>query len=75
MEGKPVAKQLRQVHVLVPHGVANDLKKMERVTASVLGRLGCGGCHSGYDIRWIQELGYTVNPQSLEVNEVAGHLG
>jgi len=26
---------------------------MNAVTAQVLGKLGCGGCHSGFDLRFI----------------------
>ena len=42
-----------------------------KVVASVLGKLGCGGCLSGFDIRFTQERNFAVNPQSLAVDEIA----
>ena len=41
-----------------------------KVVASVLGKLGCGGCLSGYDIRFTQERNFAVNPATLSVNEL-----
>lgn len=46
------------VTVSVPAGIANDLKVMQRVTANVLGKLGCPACHSGFDIRFRQDLAF-----------------
>lgn len=43
------------VQVSIPAGAANDLKVMQKITANVLGKLGCLACHSGFDIRFIQE--------------------
>jgi len=43
------------VHVTIPAAAASDLKVMQKITANVLGKLGCLGCHSGFDIRYIQE--------------------
>jgi hypothetical protein len=40
------------VRVSIPAKVAFDLKSIQRVTAQVLGQLGCEACHSGYDIRF-----------------------
>jgi hypothetical protein len=40
------------VRVTIPAKVANDLASMQKVTASVLGKLGCEACHSGFDIRY-----------------------
>lgn len=40
------------VRVSIPAKVAFDLKGMQRVTAQVLGQLGCEACHSGFDIRF-----------------------
>jgi len=45
----------RLVTVVVPAAAANDLKRIDKIRASVLGKLGCLGCHSGFDIRWITE--------------------
>jgi hypothetical protein len=58
-----------RVRVLVPNEVAYDLKKMSKVTASVLGKLGCGGCHSGRILDFVQLEDFVVNPQTLEVRE------
>lgn len=40
------------VRVKIPVGVYGKLDVMQRVTASVLGQLGCEACHSGFDIRY-----------------------
>jgi hypothetical protein len=40
------------VRVTIPAKVAHDLSSMQKVTASVLGKLGCEACHSGFDIRY-----------------------
>lgn len=40
------------VRVSIPAKVAFDLKSLQRVTAQVLGQLGCEACHSGFDIRF-----------------------
>ena len=42
----------RTVHIGVPRRVSDDLKHMTAITAQVLGRLGCPGCHSGFDLRF-----------------------
>jgi mRNA-degrading endonuclease RelE of RelBE toxin-antitoxin system len=68
---------MNRVVIHVPRDVAYDLKKMTAVTANVLGKIGCGGCHSGriLDFRIIEE--FVVNARTLDVAEVAGatHLG
>ena len=51
----------RTVHVTVPVTVANNFDKMQKVTKTVLGQLGCSGCHSGFDIRFIQETQFIFN--------------
>ena len=43
----------KPVHVIVPPAL--DIKQVHRVTESVLGKLGCPQCHSGFDIRFHQE--------------------
>ncbi len=43
---------LRTVYIKIPGRVAFDLKSMHRVTETILGRLGCPGCHSGFDLRF-----------------------
>jgi hypothetical protein len=57
----------RTVTVAVSPDVAYDMKKMQKVTATLLGRLGCPGCHSGFDIRFRQLLDFVVNPKTLEL--------
>ncbi|MGE0403908.1 MAG: hypothetical protein AB7T06_44785 [Kofleriaceae bacterium] len=49
------------VTVSVPAKLAANLKDMEKLTANVLGKLGCPGCHSGFDIRFRQELEFVAN--------------
>ena len=49
------------VYVSVPSGVFYDFEKMHLATKQILGRLGCLGCHSGFDIRFRQEIEFHVN--------------
>ncbi len=49
------------VHVSVPVGIYYNADKMAMVTKEVLGRLGCLACHSGFDIRFQQEVEFVVN--------------
>lgn len=42
----------RVVRVSVSADLHNNLDGMVQVTRSVLGKLGCPGCHSGFDIRF-----------------------
>lgn len=60
------------IRIYVTREVAYDLKKMNQVTANVLNKLGCGGCHSGrfLDFQMIED--YVVNPTTLEAEEVVG---
>lgn len=61
-----------RVTVHVTKDVAYSLEKMTKITASVLAKLGCGGCHSGriLDFHVIEE--FVVNPKTLEVRESVG---
>ncbi len=61
-----------RIRVHVPHDVAFDLKKMNQITASVLGKLGCGGCHSGFLLDFQMLSDFVVNPATLEVTATAG---
>ena len=63
------------VNVFVPREVHFDLKKMQVVTASILKRLGCEGCHSGRIIYFKNLEDFVVNPKTLDVHEVAGPSG
>lgn len=61
-----------RVRVFVQHDVSFNLEKMNRITASVLGKLGCGGCHSGRILEFVSLRDFVVNPKSLDVHEIAG---
>ena len=43
------------VHVIVPKGGTHNLQTAQHAIASALGRLGCDHCHSGFDIRLLEE--------------------
>ena len=62
-----------RVRIHVPSDVLFSLDKMHKVTASVLGKLGCGGCHSGRILEFLAIDEFIVNAK-LEVNEVVGGL-
>lgn len=57
----------RPITVMVPPEVAFDLDKTQAVLKNVLGKLGCQGCTSGFDIRFVLERDFVVNPQTLDV--------
>jgi len=42
----------RPVKVSIPAKVAYGLKDFQEIQASILDRLGCPACCSGWDIRW-----------------------
>jgi hypothetical protein len=58
------------VRIQVPPSVMYDLEKMQKVTANVLDRLGCGGCHSGRVLDFVHLDEFTVDPKTLDVKEV-----
>jgi hypothetical protein len=64
----------RAVRIFVNREIAYDLGKMNRITAAVLGKLGCGGCHSGRILHFHTIEDYVVNPQTLEVQELPGQV-
>lgn len=66
----PRLSALSEVRVHVSPKVLSDLKAFQRVHASILDRLGCGGCTSGYDINWLHLPEFVVNPAG-EIREVA----
>lgn len=61
------------IRVSIPAKIAFDLKSFEKIQASILDRLGCHACCSGWDIRWniIREFGVD---EKLNVREIAGGL-
>lgn len=56
-------KLARAVSVTLPYSVNYDLAKIQEVTAKVFGRLGCGECHSGFNILLQQELAFFADEQ------------
>ena len=58
-----------RISVYVPTKVLYDLESMQRITQSVLDKLGCGGCHSGRILDFLELEEFTVNPKTLEVSE------
>lgn len=59
------------VTVKVSAAKFNDLGAMNEITAATLGRLGCTECHSGFDIRYLLERDFRVNPRGEVVPDVA----
>ncbi|HEX8969484.1 MAG TPA: hypothetical protein VF937_16495 [Chloroflexota bacterium] len=72
---QPLPPRADRVRVFVTRDVAFDLGKMQKITANVLGKLGCGGCHSGRILDFVTLQDFVVNPQTLEVHEVTGPQG
>ncbi|MBD7923529.1 hypothetical protein JR064_21375 [Xanthomonas sp. CFBP 8703] len=62
------------VTVAVPVEVGNDIEKMHKITREILGRLGCAACHSGFDLRFVIERDFRVNP-ALEIEGFAPRIG
>jgi hypothetical protein len=67
---QPLPPSSSRVRVYVPHDVAYSMEKMNQVTASVLGKLGCGGCHSGRVLDFVTLQDFVVNPATLDVQAV-----
>lgn len=61
----------RAVTVALPHGNIGSIDHVNRIVASTLGKLGCGGCFSGFDIRF-RPGDLVVNPKTFEVNTIGG---
>jgi len=49
------------VRVTIPASVAYNFESITKVTQTILGKLGCLGCHSGRDIRFIIEDDFRVD--------------
>ena len=62
----------RPVNIYVSKDIAFDLEKMGKITRNVLGRLGCGGCHSGRLLLYHTLEDFIVNPKTLDVEELGG---
>jgi hypothetical protein len=61
---------LPPVRIHVTSEIAYDLKKMQEVTAEVLNRLGCGNCHSGRILDFVNLDEFVVNPETLQVSNI-----
>jgi len=61
-----------RVTVQVPSRALYNLDSMQKITAQVLDKLGCGGCHSGRILDFRELAHFVVNPATLEVNELPG---
>lgn len=61
-----------RVTIYVSTKTLYDIEAMQKVTAQVLEKLGCPGCHSGRVLDFIELEQFVVNPESLEVTEVRG---
>jgi hypothetical protein len=57
----------RVVTIDVPMSLANSKPKMDKVMANVLKHLGCGGCHSGFDLRFRHIRDLVVDAKTLAV--------
>ena len=64
-----------KVRIMLSREVAYDLAKMQKVTASVLNRLGCPGCHSGHLLEYLVVHDFVVNPKTLELQDAMGGYG
>ncbi len=60
----------RQISVLVAGNTLNDFDAFTKLQRSILDRLGCGGCTSGYDIWWQKFTNFAVDAD-LNIQEVA----
>lgn len=65
----------KMVTVTVSAAAFNDLDEMGKITAQALGRLGCTECHSGYDIRYLIERDFRVNPKGEVVPDAPAFEG
>lgn len=57
------------VRVSIPADIHADLDKFQKVQKDILGKLGCLGCCSGWDIRYNIQRQFVIN-QALDVKEV-----
>ena len=62
------------VTVRIPAEIAFEAGKLSKVTTNLLNRLGCPGCHSGFDIRFIHEMDFAVNVRDLSVHTIPAPL-
>ncbi|WKB53077.1 hypothetical protein [Eleftheria terrae] len=68
---QPLAYQEGRIRVYVDSSVTYDLEKMNRITAAVLEKYGCAGCHSGRTLDFVSLRDFVVNPVTLDIEDVA----
>jgi hypothetical protein len=49
----PEFSNAKPVYLVVPPKL--ELKQTQEITAKALGLVGCPRCHSGFDLRWLEE--------------------
>jgi hypothetical protein len=62
----------RIITVTIPRDVGFDLKKIQKIQADLVTRLGHTGCYSGFDILFKQEQEFVVNAGSLALHVAEG---
>lgn len=55
------------VNVDVPAGAVYDFDQLDRIRQQVITKLGCGNCHSGFDIRFKSKILTFVADKKLNV--------
>jgi hypothetical protein len=60
----------RVINVSLPHQIF-DLEQVQKITANLMTSLGHQTCFSGFDIRFMYEDDFRVNPGSLAVHPAA----
>lgn len=64
MPGKPEMSDPmpgRPIRITVPASITHNLEKMQGATKAILTKLGCGTCHSGFDLRFFHEDDFRIN--------------
>jgi hypothetical protein len=63
----PVPEPWRPVTVAIPDKVSRDINLLTKATATVLGKLGCGQCCSGFDILFRREVDMLAVDENVNV--------
>lgn len=66
----PKFTRARAVTVSLPHQNF-DLKEVEAITANLMKELGHASCFSGFDIRFVHDEEFRVNPATLDVHVIS----
>jgi len=59
------------IRVSVPAETLFNLEKVQQIQKSILGRVGCPGCCSGYHFLFVPELNFAVD-EKLNIRPVVG---